>query len=105
MGVSFKANMKRIIFLLVTAAVLCGQSRESVVKRDLILAPNEVYYQSEVQVARRYAVIIGVSSYANGPEEAASRALEWNPKDARAYLFRSDSRQLTMIRKLKAVVR
>ncbi len=81
MGVSFKANMKRIAFLLATAVLVLGQRRETVVKRDLILAPNEVDYQSEVKVPRGYAVIIGVSHYANLPEEAQ---LKFAESDARS---------------------
>jgi len=45
MGVSFKANMKRIAFLLATAVPVLGQRRETVVKRDLVLAQNEVDYR------------------------------------------------------------
>ncbi len=49
MGVSFKANMKRIAFLLVAAVPALGQPRETVVGLDLILAQNEVDFYSTSQ--------------------------------------------------------
>jgi tetratricopeptide (TPR) repeat protein len=73
--------MKRIAILLAAAMLLSGQRRESILKRDLILAPNEVDYQSEVKVPRGYAVIIGVSGYANLPADAQ---LKFAETDARS---------------------
>ncbi|WP_031500329.1 caspase family protein [Bryobacter aggregatus] len=67
-----------ILLLLVTA--LGAQRRDGIVKRDLILAPNEVDYQSSVRVPRGYAVIVGVSRYANLPAEAQ---LRFSESDAR----------------------
>ena len=61
--------------------MLLAQRRDGIVKRDLILAPNEVDYQSAVKVPRGYAVIVGVSRYANLPPEAQ---LKFAESDARS---------------------
>lgn len=67
--------------ILALSAMLLAQRRDGIVKRDLILAPNEVDYQSAVKVPRGYAVIVGVSRYANLPAEAQ---LKFAESDARS---------------------
>ena len=61
--------------------MLAAQLRQGMQKRDLILAPNEVDYQSEVKLPRGYAVVIGVSNYANLPAVAQ---LKFAESDARS---------------------
>jgi tetratricopeptide (TPR) repeat protein len=80
-GVQFETIMRSISILVLTAFVLLAQRREGVLERDLILAPEEVDYQSEVRVPRGYALIIGVSHYANLPADAQ---LKFAESDARA---------------------
>jgi tetratricopeptide (TPR) repeat protein/uncharacterized caspase-like protein len=70
--------MIRVAFIsAMVAAALLGQPG----KRDLILEPSQVDTQSEVRMPRGYAVVIGVSSYANLPAELQLRFAE---SDARA---------------------
>ena len=73
--------MRVNILFLIAVIVLLAQRREGVFKRDLILAPDQVDYQSAVTVPKGYAVIIGVSRYPHLPAEAQ---LKFAESDARA---------------------
>ncbi len=72
--------MTRILWIIACSTALLAQRRDGLSKRDLILAPNEVDYQSAVKVPRGYAVIVGVSNYANLP---AAAQLKFAESDAR----------------------